>query len=127
MRFDELFKNLGYLAATIGSQVRDYLFVDDFVEASIRLLEAAGSDLTVHVATGRGTRLDRLFEIVREVTGVPVAPVLRPAAYSGVSWNVLDIARLTALTGWKPRYPIGEGIAETWRRLRESRLDPVSA
>ena len=109
-----------------GTQVRDYLFVDDFVGAAMALLETSAPELVVHVATGEGTRLDRLLEVVRVTTGSNFEPVRRPAAFSGVSRNVLAIDRLTALTGWKPRFSIEDGIAEAWRRLRDARLAPAS-
>lgn len=100
-----------------GSQVRDYLYVDDFVMATLALLDRAPSDRTVNVATGVGTRLDRLLEIVGEVTGAPLRPVHAPAAYAGVPRSVLSIARLTALTGWRPRFSVEDGIREAWRQL----------
>lgn len=102
-----------------GAQARDFLFVDDFVAATLALLALDADALTVNVSTGRGTTLRRLFEIVSEVTGVAAEIAPRPAAYVGVANSVLSPARLAALTGWLPRWNVEEGVAEAWRRLSE--------
>jgi UDP-glucose 4-epimerase len=98
-----------------GSQVRDYLHVDDAVEA---LLVAWRTGLRGPLTAGFGTSVsvNELVGLVRDVTGaeLPVTHVDPPA---GEMPSVLvDIQRATRL-GFRPRITLADGLAETWRGL----------
>src|SRR5688572_10866178 len=55
MRLDDLFRNLGYLAATIGSQVRDCAFEGNTLESAI-----------AHLRTNRGREVAEVPEQIIE-------------------------------------------------------------
>lgn len=99
-----------------GSRIRDYLFVDDFVQAVRALLDSPASNEVVHVSTGIGSSLHEVVAAVEAAVG-PAARV-EPGAhrYPGVDRSVLSNQRLRALTGWEPRFSLASGIAEAARR-----------
>lgn len=91
---------------------RDFLHVEDVVEAYGRLLSMGVSDALpnrtlVNVASGRAWRLETLVDMLRAKARCPIALELdssrmRPSDIPSV---VGDASRLGALTGWSPALP----------------------
>jgi UDP-glucose 4-epimerase len=104
-----------------GSQLRDYIFIDDVVDAVEAALASGVWNETFNVGTGVGTSLNDLVETVERVTGQRLARRRRGDVYAGVPVNVLDPSRLCGATGWSPRYDLQAGIEEAWNRLRRAR------
>ena len=99
-----------------GSQVRDYLFVDDFVAAIVALLDRPVRNEIVHVATGVGSSLAEVVAAVERAIGLAVQRRFGGGLHPGVGRNVLAIAKLQSLTGWVPRFDLSAGVAEAARR-----------
>lgn len=102
-----------------GSQRRDYIFIDDVVRAIETLVTSNAWNETFNVGTGVGSSLMDVLQIVEDVTGKRLERRKRSDVYAGVPSNVLDPAKLRALTGWSPRYDLRSGIVEAWRRLTD--------
>jgi len=104
-----------------GSVTRDLLYVEDLVDAVVRVLShdsGAGQPRVFNVGTGRGTSLKELVDVIGRVMGR--APEVRyaPGRATDVSANVLDASRLRERTGWEPRVSLAEGIRrmlDAWR------------
>lgn len=108
-----------------GSQVRDYVFVDDLAEAFIR---AAVSDACMgkvfNVGSGAGVRFKEMAEtIVRAVKGGTVAFVPWPEDYINVETGdyITDITRIRAATGWQPATGFDAGVELTVAYYRRNR------
>lgn len=107
-----------------GSQVRDYLFIDDFVAAVLALLDLPLRDEIVHVATGVGSTLEEVVATVERTVGTTTKVRAGAGSHPGVDRNVLAIAKLRSLTGWVPQYALAAGIAAAARRHRRARPGP---
>ncbi len=97
-----------------GSAVRDYLFIDDAVEAFERLIAHPDVSGTFNVGSGVGTSISGLIRLVETVTGREIETVARPAREVDVRAIVLNTARLRAATGWMPRTELEPGLLRTW-------------
>lgn len=109
---------------TGGDVQRDLLAVDDVAEAFAAAVDHA-DDLTGRhwlLGTGRGVRLDLLFReiaaTVSALTGRPPAPVRSvPPPEHATSTDrrsvVADSSAFRAVTGWRPRTSLREGLAQT--------------
>jgi UDP-glucuronate 4-epimerase len=99
-----------------GDQVRDFTYIDDVVEANLRVAEAELAPGTVlNVAGGAATTVNEVLDQLRQISGRDVR-VTRGAAVPG------DVARtggsteaLRATTGWEPRTALREGLEEQYR------------
>jgi len=99
--------------------VRDFLDVDDVVDAYVRLLDRGVAADVYNVASGVGWRLRDLLDLLlershRRAAIEPDPELVRPADHS-----VGDASRLRAATGWKPEVPIArmlERLLDDWRR-----------
>ncbi len=108
--------------------VRDYIFIDDLVEALVSLIgRDDASSRILNLGSGCGTSLQDVIECIGRVTSRRTEWSVDPQKFSGVSSCVLDISALQELTGWKPRYSLDQGIQETWRRKKAFRQRRVAA
>jgi len=99
--------------------VRDFLDVEDVVEAYVRLLEGGAAAGAYNVASGVGTRIGELLE--RLIARSRARPRLRVEAerLRPVDQIVGDAGRLRRATGWEPRMPLDttlERLLGFWRR-----------
>ncbi|HVB06882.1 MAG TPA: NAD-dependent epimerase/dehydratase family protein [Acidimicrobiales bacterium] len=93
-----------------GSQVRDFVFVDDVVDAFSRAA-GRGSGLVLNIGTGVGTTIAELYERLRVLTGSRAKPRRAPARPGDARVSVLDAGRAALHLGWKPWTPLDEGLA----------------
>lgn len=108
--------------------VRDFLHVDDVVDAYARLLRPEVPAGTYNIASGAGTRIgDLLDTLVARSSAKPTIEV-DPALWREAGANVGDASLLHETTGWSPRHALGDtlgALLEDWRtRTRPQRGTP---
>jgi nucleoside-diphosphate-sugar epimerase len=103
-----------------GLQVRDFLHVSDVADAFVALLDAEAVG-PVNIASGSGTRVRDLVELVAAAIGRQ--DLLRfgavPAPPGDPEVLVADVHRLRAELAWAPRFSLEEGVTQTvewWRQ-----------
>ncbi|HEY7438739.1 MAG TPA: GDP-mannose 4,6-dehydratase [Acidimicrobiia bacterium] len=95
-----------------GEQTRDFVYVDDVVDALYRAQDKAGG-LIVNIGTGTETSVVRLYEAVARATGYTPAPRFAPARPGELQRSALDPGRAEIHLGWKPWTTLDDGIART--------------
>ena len=100
-----------------GSITRDYVYIDDVVEA---LLLAARSDFAgcLNIGTGEGHSLNAVAQAVGLALGTTPLIEHQPMRRFDVPVSVLDCRRAEAHLGWCATTPLAEGVAQTLRYLR---------
>jgi len=106
-----------------GSTIRDFIYVKDATRAIRLLLDSDSPDGVYNVGTATGTSLNELVEHIRRVTGRPVEVRKGPGRTVDVPANILNIAKIERVTGWRPECSLADGIARTWDRLRIAALE----
>lgn len=104
-----------------GSATRDFLYVEDAAEALIALARAEDvSGGPYNIGAGRETSIAEIAETIARLTGYSGQIVFDTSKPDGQPRRLLDISRVTALTGWRPRVGLEEGLGRTieWYRLR---------
>ncbi|WP_306133277.1 NAD-dependent epimerase/dehydratase family protein [Roseivivax marinus] len=96
-----------------GRAERDYVFVDDVVDAMLRAGEVGGSGTVLNVGFGEGRSLNDLLAAFRELFPGAVDCNYVDAAPSDVPVSVLDVSRAKDLLGWTPRTAFDDGLAKT--------------
>jgi UDP-glucose 4-epimerase len=107
-----------------GTQTRDYVFVDDVVDANLRAAEAESISLgAFNIGTGRQCDVNELYSLIARAAGVERPPRHGPAMPGEQRTSCLDVTRATELLGWRPRVALEEGISRTvdWFRDRGDR------
>jgi UDP-glucose 4-epimerase len=102
-----------------GSAVRDYLFVDDVVEANVLAL-AGGSGEMVNIGTGVGTSVNDIVRELKSITGFAGEAIHLPARPGEVQRIYLDASRAKRVLGWAPKVTFREGLEKTveWSRTK---------
>jgi UDP-glucose 4-epimerase len=101
-----------------GEQTRDFVFVDDVVDACMRATTRGGG-LVCNVGTGRETSINELLTTLADVTGQEVTAVNAPARPGEVLRSSLDIERAAIQLGWRPWTTVGDGCRAVVEFLRE--------
>lgn len=102
-----------------GSQTRDYVYIDDVVEALVAASTAPNVDRKViNVGSGVETAMNALVEALERVTRKSAAVVRNPVQGGGVSRMRADLTLAGQLLGFAPQVALEQGI----RRMLD--LDP---
>ena len=108
-----------------GRILRDFLYVDDCVEALIAVAgEPAAVGEVVNVGNDRASTFLEVAEILREIvpgTGIVFTEFSPERKAQEPGDFVSDIAKIRRLTGWEPRVGLREGLARTVDFYRERR------
>ena len=97
-----------------GRPTRDYIYVQDVVDA---LLAATGTAGVYNIATGVETDVMTIWRCLSETAGVDIEPELLDLRPGELQHSCLDISRARAELGWAPKVQIREGLALTYRAL----------
>lgn len=104
-----------------GTNVRDYVHVDDLAEAHVRAMErlAPGRPLVCNLGTGRGFSVREILAAAERVAGAPVPVRAGPRRAGDAVALYADPGRARALLGWEARHREPEEIiASAWRWMR---------
>jgi nucleoside-diphosphate-sugar epimerase len=102
-----------------GEQTRDFTYVANVVDGVLRAVSAPGtSGQVVNVATGSRISLNRLFDVMRMLTGSTITARYGPPRPGDVRDSLADISRARSLLGYQPIVTFEDGIARTvaWYR-----------
>lgn len=98
-----------------GSMVRDYIYINDIIEATSILFERVIKDKVFNVGSGIGVSLNEIIKTMYSILGEEIRPIYEiNSSRTYVTSIVLDIAKIETKTGWKPSTSIEEGIRKTW-------------
>jgi nucleoside-diphosphate-sugar epimerase len=97
-----------------GEQTRDFTYVDNVVEANVLSAFATGIDGEVfNIAYGQPTSVNKLFEIIRELTGKTLEPIYAEPRLGEVKHSWADISKAREKLGYTPKINILEGLKKT--------------
>ena len=94
-----------------GSQVRDFIHVDDVVQALLlaaRVEHASGSVL--NIGTGKGTTIRELAAVLSAEYGVSDDPRFIEARKGDIRTSIADVSRAASVLGWRATIGLPEGI-----------------
>lgn len=97
-----------------GTPKREFLHVDDAADAMVWLLKNYSDDIHVNVGSGTDISILELAELVSKVVGYQGSIVTDTTKPDGTPRKLMDVSRLFA-TGWRPKYDLERGLADTYR------------
>uniref|UniRef100_A0A7C4VTA9 SDR family oxidoreductase n=1 Tax=Fervidobacterium thailandense TaxID=1008305 RepID=A0A7C4VTA9_9BACT len=95
-----------------GEYVRDYIYVEDVVDANIKAMER-GDKQVLNIGTATGTTTNELFKILKKLTGYKKEPVYGPHRKGDIRKSVLCYNRAWIELKWEPKYSLEEGLRKT--------------
>lgn len=94
---------------------RDFIYVEDTAHAVVKLLDADYTG-TLNLGTGTMTSIERVKEILEQVSGGVIEVLDKPV--QGPMKFRCDMTTLNRLIDWTPRYSIGTGIRATFEAMK---------
>jgi nucleoside-diphosphate-sugar epimerase len=98
--------------------VRDFLDVEDVIDAYLRLLDPRLPAGAYNVASGVGRRIGALLDALRAEAGIEARVRVDPARMRPADASVGDARKLRTTTGWEPRVPFEltlRRLLDDWR------------
>jgi len=107
-----------------GTPYREFLHVDDMVDACLFLMHMDRTDLAscperlFNVGCGSDITIRAVAEMVQEIVGFEGAVVWDDSKPDGTPRKLMDVTLLNTL-GWRARIPLAEGVADVYRRYSQ--------
>jgi UDP-glucuronate decarboxylase len=97
-----------------GSQTRSFCYVDDLIEAIVRMMETP-SDVTgpINIGNPREFTIRELAELIIEMTGTKSKIRFEPLPSDDPRQRQPDISRAKSILKWEPKTQLREGLAKT--------------
>jgi UDP-glucose 4-epimerase len=102
-----------------GKQTRDFVYVDDVVDAFVRAASRGGG-LVLNISTGREVSVKELAELMGARAGVTVPPVHAPARPGELLRSSLDPQRAALHLGWRAWTSLDDGIDAVLDHMRRA-------
>ena len=100
-----------------GEQQRDFVYVKDIVEGSIRALEAKQSGV-YNLGSGRARSFNELIDVLNRSLGTDFKPeyIENPHAHYQ-NFTQADLTNVRRHLGYNPKYPLETGVADYMKWL----------
>ncbi len=110
-----LLKNERILMRDDGRPVRDFIYIDDVVDAFKRLAILPRAPTVVNVGLGTGHSLRQVVDLIAGLIGHPVDAEVGAPRRSDIPVSVLDVGLAAREIGFAPTVPMHAGLARTLR------------
>ena len=102
-----------------GEQKRDFVYVKDAVEGSIRALDAETSGI-YNLGTGQARSFNELIDVLNKCLGTNFRPdyIDNPHAHYQ-NFTQADLTNARSALGYEPRFPLEEGVRDYMQWLYE--------
>jgi UDP-glucose 4-epimerase len=108
-----------------GRQTRDYVYVDDVVDANLRATGWSPTpvgtidDLAFNVGTATETSVSELAETLLDACGVRVPVEHAPARPGELARSAVSVEKAQRLWSWQPHVTLAEGLKRTYEWIAE--------
>lgn len=97
-----------------GSQVRDFVFVDDVAEANISAMKYENSSFEIfNIGSGTETTIGNLAEMIIKLTDSKSKIIYLPPRDGDIVYSRADVSKAKQVLGWEAKVPLEEGIFQT--------------
>ena len=104
-----------------GEQTRDFTFVGNIVSANLHALEHTNAPGQIfNIAMGAVNSLNQIVKMLRELTGVDVAPQYTEPRPGDIRHSLADVSKAAELLQFEPQISVVEGLNVTidWYRAQ---------
>jgi UDP-glucuronate 4-epimerase len=104
-----------------GEMARDFTYIDDIVDGVIGALDdppARGEHRLLNIGDSHPVGLMEMIETLEKAIGHEAVKVMRPMQPGDVTATYADVSKLHALTGYKPKVMLAQGLEKfaAWYR-----------
>ena len=93
-----------------GKVIRDYIYIEDAVEALFSVMLYSGNTRIFNIGSGEGHSLLDIIHIIEQISGSPVDKIFKPGRKEDLAVNILDIKKAVSELSWSPKTDLVTGI-----------------
>jgi nucleoside-diphosphate-sugar epimerase len=98
-----------------GEQSRDFTYVANAVDVTLRACEAAGSSgMVINGGTGARITLNQVLSLLEKITGKKIQAKYDPPRTGDIKDSQADISLARSVLGYKPLVDFEQGLQRTW-------------
>jgi nucleoside-diphosphate-sugar epimerase len=101
-----------------GKQTRSFLYIDDCIDATIKLMES-DYDKPVNIGSDRLVTIDELADIIIKISGKKIVKRYDLTKPQGVRGRNADLTLVRKVLNWEPKIPLEEGLKRTYKWIEE--------
>ena len=105
-----------------GKPIREWLFVDDCVEAFIKALFISPEEEPINIGQGIGISIKDLAELIKEMVGYNGELVYETLKPDGAPYKIMNVDRCKEIFHWHPDTELKLGIKKTVKWYYENIL-----
>lgn len=110
-----------------GEQTREFTYVSDAVDGTVKAASADVVGQIVNLGGGSRVTVNRVLDTLEDISRIKVRRRHLPAAPGDPRHTGASINLARERLGWEPRIALREGLAKQWQWFQESRRERGSA
>ncbi len=104
-----------------GRQVRSFCYIDDLMIGLDKLIEH-NVQVPVNMGSDEAITMTQLADMLIKISGKQITKKYLPAGPAGCMRRNSDNTKIMKLTGWKPNYPLEQGLHNTFEYVKSQVL-----
>jgi len=119
---DRIFENSAPVIHGDGSQMYDFVYVDDVARANVLAMKADCADEFFNVGKGVGTTINELVQLLLQITDSKLTPQYQPQTQSFVTSRIGSTEKAEKLLGFRAKTELREGLERVvaWRQAQSN-------
>jgi UDP-glucose 4-epimerase len=98
-----------------GSQIRDFISVDDIAKANLMAMNCNESNLLVNIGSGKAISILELANMMIKIAGIELDPTFTKSLQGDIEKSHADISLAKRSFGWKPEITLQEWLNGTMK------------
>lgn len=104
-----------------GKPVREWLYIDDCVEAFMRAMEIPSTIEPINIGQGIGVSIAKLAETIQNIVGYKGKLVFDSTKPDGALYKIMNVDRMKKILNWIPETGLEDGIRKTIKWYKQSK------
>ncbi len=100
-----------------GTQIRSFCYIDDLMIGLDKLIEN-NVHIPINMGSDEAITMTQLADMLIKISGKQIKKNYLPAGPAGCMRRNSDNNKIVKLTGWKPNYPLDQGLRNTFEFVK---------
>tara|TARA_R110001592_G_scaffold46578_3_gene148265 strand:- start:33 stop:968 length:936 start_codon:yes stop_codon:yes gene_type:complete len=100
-----------------GTQIRSFCYIDDLMVGLDKLIEN-DVQIPINMGSDEAITMTQLADMLIKISGKDITKTYLPSGPAGCMRRNSDNTKLQKLTGWKPNYPLEQGLKNTYEFVK---------
>jgi len=96
-----------------GNQERDFVYVEDVVDANIAAVSYSGAERAFNIGSGQSIKLRELAELIIKLCNSESKIILEKPRYGDLFYSCADITKAKNELNWNPKTDLETGLKKT--------------